>query len=254
MSLRYFLKLAYDGTAYCGWQIQPNGNSVQAELEKALAIVLGAPVKITGAGRTDTGVHASEMFAHFDSGAELTAREIQRTIWTLNNLLPSDIAIRDISPVAPEAHARFDAVARTYQYHILRIKNPFKERYAWYWQGNLDVDMMNQAAHILVGEHDFQCFSKVHTDVTSFICEVQEAGWEATDDALVFTITANRFLRNMVRAVVGTLFDVGRGKITPEDLQQILESRDRSRAGASVPAKGLILVRIIYKPCVGIRS
>ncbi|MFO7721871.1 MAG: tRNA pseudouridine(38-40) synthase TruA [Bacteroidales bacterium] len=246
MAYRYFLKLSYDGTAYCGWQVQPNGNAVQAELEKALAIVFRLPLQVTGAGRTDTGVHAREMYAHFDLPKPLEPEDCAQAIFKMNNLLPSDIAIQNIIPVHPEAHARFDAVSRTYDYHLLIQKNPFKERFAWYWQGNLDVDAMNIAAGKLIGTHDFQCFSKVHTEVNNYWCTVKKAEWCHSDEALVFTITANRFLRNMVRAVVGTLFDIGRGKLQVHDLESIMQSRDRSSAGSSVPAKGLTLVRVEY--------
>jgi len=246
MPYRYFLKLSYDGTVYCGWQMQPNGNSIQAEVEKALAITFGQALPVTGAGRTDTGVHAREMFAHFDLPGELNQDEMAQSIFKLNNLLPYDIAIHDIIPVHPEAHARFDAVSRTYEYHILIKKNPFKERYTWYWQGHIDLGAMNEGAAMLVGVHDFQCFSKVHTDVSNYVCEVREAFWVETEDELVFTITANRFLRNMVRAIVGTLFDFGRGKLQVSELEYILQSRNRSEAGSSMPAKGLILVKIDY--------
>jgi tRNA pseudouridine38-40 synthase len=246
MPFRYFLKISYDGTAYVGWQIQPNGLSVQELTEKALSLTFSERVPITGAGRTDAGVHARVMFAHFDLDRELSAAEIEQTIWKMNNMLPSDIAIKDIIPVQQDAHARFDAVWRTYEYHILSRKNPFRERFAWYWQGSLDLDEMNRAAAYLVGRQDFQCFSKVHTEVNNYFCEVTAAQWHRDDESLVFTITANRFLRNMVRAVVGTLYDVGRGKISPEDLPAIIGSHDRSRAGSSVPAKGLALTRITY--------
>jgi tRNA pseudouridine38-40 synthase len=243
---RYFLKMAYDGTAYNGWQIQPNGISVQEVTEKALAICLGTRTGITGAGRTDTGVHAREMFAHFDIERKLTARETEQCVWKLNNLLPSDIVISAVIPVHKEAHARYDALSRSYEYHILRRKDPFREPFAWYWQGKLDVEPMNRAAMQILGVHDFQCFSKVHTDVKHYLCNVMESRWQEEEGELVYTIRANRFLRNMVRAIVGTLFDIGRGKLGEDDLAGILESRNRSNAGASVPAKGLTLVGIEY--------
>jgi tRNA pseudouridine38-40 synthase len=246
MAQRYFLKLSYDGTAYCGWQVQPNGNTVQAELEKALGIVFRLPLQVTAAGRTDAGVHAREMFVHFDLPGALTADEVLQALFKLNNLLPKDIAIQEMMPVHPEAHARFDALSRTYEYHLLTRKNPFLERFAWYWQGHLDVDAMNRGAAKLIGTIDFQCFSKVHTDVNNYICTVTEAEWKEHDEMLVFTISANRFLRNMVRAVVGTVFDIGRGKLQVADLESIIQSRNRSEAGSSVPARGLSLVRIDY--------
>ncbi len=246
MIYRYFLKMAYDGTAYHGWQIQPNGISVQELTEKSLAIAFSGRVPITAAGRTDTGVHAREMYAHFDLDQELSDEERGLILFKLNNLLPSDIAVIDIIPVHSDAHARFDALRRTYEYHILTRKNPFRERFAWYWQGKLDMDAMNSAATLLIGRHDFESFSKLHTDVNNFFCEVTQAVWHRDDDELVFTITANRFLRNMVRAVVGTLFDIGRGRMQPGEILAVLESRDRSRAGSSVPAKGLALTEVKY--------
>lgn len=246
MNHRYFLRLSYDGTNYKGWQTQPNGNTVQAEVEKALATCFGRDIPVTGAGRTDTGVHAGVMFAHFDLEKAIDDNERMQFRWKMNNLLPYDIAIKAIHPVAPDAHARFDAVSRTYEYNILTEKNPFREKYCWYWQGKLDVDMMNQAALQLTGRHDFQCFSKVHTDVNNYLCEIHEAIWFQEGDELIFRITANRFLRNMVRAIVGTLFDIGRGKLDISELKSIIDSRDRSRAGSSVPAKGLVLTGVEY--------
>ncbi len=246
MNHRYFLKMAYDGTAYHGWQVQPNGDSIQVEVEKALSVCFGSGTLVVGAGRTDTGVHAREMFAHFDLDKELSREELEHYCWKLNNLLSADIAITAIIPVIPEAHARFDAMSRTYEYHILTRKNPFRERFCWYWQGRLEVDDMNQAAGLLIGLQDFQCFSKVHTDVKHYLCDVKVSYWHREDDELIYTITANRFLRNMVRAVVGTLFDIGRGKLDVAELKKILKSKDRSSAGASMPAKGLSLVRVEY--------
>jgi tRNA pseudouridine38-40 synthase len=246
MPYRYFLKLAYDGTNYCGWQIQPNGNTVQAELTSALSLSFGEAIMLVGAGRTDTGVHAREMYAHFDLTKELSRKDILQALFNLNNMLPRDIAVQDVIPVDEAAHARFDATSRTYEYHILTRKDPFRERFCWYWQGSIDVEMMNKAAAMLIGLHDYQCFSKVKTDVNNYLCDVKEAFWQELDGELVFTITANRFLRNMVRAVVGTLFEIGRGKLAVADLEEIVASRNRSRAGASVPARGLSLVRVSY--------
>lgn len=246
MSYRYFLKFAYDGTNYCGWQIQPNGNSVQAELTRAVSLRFGEPVSLVGAGRTDAGVHAKEMYAHFDLTKELSPEEILHALFPLNNMLPRDIAVHDMIPVDEAAHARFDATSRTYEYHLLTRKDPFRERFCWYWQGYIDLARMNQAAAMLIGVHDFQCFSKVDTDVNHYMCNIMEAFWQEHDGELVFAISANRFLRNMVRAVVGTLFEIGRGKLAVEDLEEIVASRNRSRAGASVPARGLSLVSIAY--------
>lgn len=243
---RFFIRLAYDGSLYNGWQVQPNGRSLQATLEESMAVCFGQKIEVTGAGRTDTGVHAAEMYAHFDLSFDIGEEKFPQTIWKLNNLLPTDIVVYDIIPVGADAHARFDAVSRTYRYHILTRKNPFRERFCWYWQGRLDVEIMNGAAEMLLGKHDFQCFSKVNTDVSNFLCEVTEAFWKEEGDELVFTITANRFLRNMVRAIVGTLYDIGRGKTRPSEIKSIMESHNRSKAGSSVPAKGLILTRIVY--------
>ncbi len=246
MPFRYFLKMSYDGTAYHGWQVQPNGITVQEVIEQAMSVAFSEKTAVTSAGRTDTGVHAREMFAHFDLPHSLSAEELQKAVYKLNSLLPTDIAVAAVIPVHEEAHARFDALSRTYEYHIVTKKNPFLERYAWYWQGRLDVDVMSRASAHLIGRKDFQCFSKVQTDVNHFMCDVSLAEWHCVDDTLVFTITANRFLRNMVRAVVGTLFDVGRGKLAVEDLPAIIASGDRGRAGSSVPAKGLFLTKINY--------
>lgn len=246
MKYRYFLKLSYDGTNYHGWQVQPNGNSVQAEVDRALSVCLQDHVSVVAAGRTDTGVHAAEMYAHFDVDVELTTKLIEELLYKINNLLPVDIAVCSVLSVSQDSHARFDAISRTYNYRILTKKNPFKERYCYYWQGKIDMEKMNTAAQFLLGKHDFQCFSKVNTDVNNFFCEVIEAKWWCVDDELIFTITANRFLRNMVRAVVGTLFDIGRGKYEPKKIKEIMAGKKRALAGASMPAKGLILQKISY--------
>jgi len=241
--MRYFIKFSYKGTNYHGWQYQPNATSVQETLTKALSVVLNSELEIMGAGRTDTGVHAKEMFGHFDFEKKI---EIPTLIHKLNSFLPKDIAVSDIIPVKAEAHARFDATKRTYEYHVNTTKNVFLEELSWYYHQKLDLDLMNEAGKILLKHRDFQCFSKVHTDVNTFNCKISEAYWKEENNQLVFTISADRFLRNMVRAIVGTLVYVGLGKITLEDFNAIIESKDRGKAGFSVPAHGLYLTGIKY--------
>jgi tRNA pseudouridine38-40 synthase len=242
--LRYFIQLAYNGTAYHGWQYQPNASSVQETLNKALSVLLNTTINSMGAGRTDTGVHASQMYAHFDSEKEL---ETATLVHKLNSYLPKDIAIFDIIPVSDEAHSRFDATKRTYEYHINTIKNPFLEGLSWYYHQDLDVALMNQAAKLLLNHTDFQCFSKVNTDVNTFDCTIFDAVWRKEKDRLIFTISANRFLRNMVRSIVGTLVNVGLHKITLVDFENIIKSKNREKAGFSVPAHGLYLTEITYE-------
>jgi len=241
--LRYFIKLAYNGTNYHGWQCQPNAASVQETLNKAVSVVLNAEINLMGAGRTDTGVHAKEMYAHFDFKTPLDS---QNLIHKLNSYLPKDIVIYDIIPVHKEAHARFDATKRTYEYHINSFKDAFLQDQSWYYHQKLDVDLMNEASKLLLNHTDFQCFSKVNTDVNTFDCTIFEAHWQQENDKLVFTISSNRFLRNMVRAIVGTLVYVGLHKITLEDFNNIIASKNRSEAGFSVPAHGLYLTKIDY--------
>lgn len=241
--MRYFIQLAYNGTAYHGWQYQPNASSVQETLNKALSILLNTPINIMGAGRTDTGVHASQMYAHFDSD---TALATDNLLHKLNSYLPKDIAIFDIILVDDNAHSRFDATKRTYEYHINTIKNPFLDGLSWYYHQELDVALMNEAAKILLVHTDFQCFSKVKTDVNTFDCTIFEAFWRNENNRLIFTISANRFLRNMVRSIVGTLVNVGLHKITLEEFENIIKSKSREKAGFSVPAHGLYLTEISY--------
>jgi len=242
--LRYFIKLAFNGTNYHGWQVQPNASSVQETLNKALSVILNEELNIIGAGRTDTGVHAKEMFAHFDYTPTL---EIESILHKLNSYLPKDIVIYDIIPVHEDAHARFDAKKRTYQYYITAVKDVFSQEECWYYHQNLDVELMNQAAKILLNHTDFQCFSKVNTDVNTFNCIVYEVYWIQKNNQLIFTISANRFLRNMVRAIVGTLVNVGLHKITLSDFNSIIENKNRNEAGFSVPAQGLFLTKIEYE-------
>jgi tRNA pseudouridine38-40 synthase len=242
--LKYFIKLAYNGTNYHGWQSQPNASSVQETLSKAISVVLNAEINLMGAGRTDTGVHAREMFAHLDVQAPLDTKSL---IHKLNSYLPKDIVIYDIISVHEDAHARFDATKRTYEYHINTFKDAFSQDESWYYQHVLDLDIMNQASKLLLNHTDFQCFSKVNTDVNTFDCTIFEAYWQQEGNRLVFTISANRFLRNMVRAIVGTLVYVGLHKITLEDFNNIIASKNRSEAGFSVPAHGLYLTKIDYE-------
>ena len=240
---RYFLWIAYNGSGYHGWQIQPNGLTVQEEIEDALTILFGEPIEIVGAGRTDTGVHARQMVAHVDLSS---VDNIQLLIKQLNGILSPAIAIHQIQPVYQDAHARFDAISRTYEYWIVTHKNPFFAQTTAAIYAPLDFNAMNRAASILLEYKDFTSFSKLHSDVKTNDCDIQEAYWEQRDERWVFTITANRFLRNMVRAIVGTLIQVGRGKLTENDFRNIIESKDRSKAGASVNPNGLYLVQVRY--------
>jgi len=240
---RYFLWIAYNGSGYHGWQIQPNGLTVQEEIEDALTILFGEPIEIVGAGRTDTGVHARQMVAHVDLPS---VDNIQLLIKQLNGILSPAIAIHQIQPVYQDAHARFDAISRTYEYWIVTHKNPFFAQTTAAIYAPLDFNAMNRAASILLEYKDFTSFSKLHSDVKTNDCDIQEAYWEQREERWVFTITANRFLRNMVRAIVGTLIQVGRGKLTENDFRNIIESKDRSKAGASVNPNGLYLVQVRY--------
>jgi tRNA pseudouridine38-40 synthase len=241
--MRYFIELAYNGTNYHGWQSQPNAVSVQETLEKSLTLLLKTPIEIVGAGRTDAGVHAKQMFAHFDY-----PKELESSFWVtkLNSCLPKSIVIYNIIPVSNDAHARFDATSRTYEYHIHTYKDAFIDGGSWLYCQPLNLQLMNEATSLLLNHTDFECFSKAHTDVFTFNCKITQAHWQQNDNQLVFTITANRFLRNMVRAIVGTFINIGLEKITIEDLQKILDSKDRSQAGFSVPAHGLYLTQITY--------
>jgi tRNA pseudouridine38-40 synthase len=241
--LRYFIKLAYNGTQYHGWQYQPNAASVQETMNKAFSTILNSEISLMGAGRTDTGVHAKEMYAHFDFETPLN---IQSLIHKLNSFLPKDIVIYDILPVSNEAHTRFDATKRTYEYHINTFKDAFLQEQSWYFHQKLDLDLMNKAAKYLLKHTDFQCFSKVNTDVNTFDCTIFEAYWKQENDRLVFTISANRFLRNMVRSIVGTLINIGLHKITLDDFETIIKNKNRDKAGFSVPAHGLYLTKIEY--------
>ena len=241
-SKRFFLEFSYAGTAYHGWQRQPNALSVQEVMEEALALLLKQQTPLTAAGRTDTGVHAKQMFAHFD--ADTT--DLEQLIFRLNQFLPNDIAVIRIREVKPRAHARFDALSRTYEYHLNNFKSPFVQGMSYGLHQPLDVEQMNKAASILLEYEDFECFSKAHTDVKTFLCTISKAVWEKSETGLVFTITANRFLRNMVRAIVGTLIEIGLGKKNIQEMHTVIESKNRSLAGYSVPAEVLFLTHIEY--------
>ena len=243
---RYFIYLAYDGTNYHGWQIQPNGSSVQECLMKALSTFLRRDVEVIGAGRTDAGVHASLMVAHFDHEDVLDTVTVAVK---LNRLLPPDISVYRVRQVKPDAHARFDATARTYKYYVTTAKYPFNRQYRYRVYGSLDYERMNEAARTLFEYIDFTSFSKLHTDVKTNICHISHAEWtkmEGEDTTWVFTIRADRFLRNMVRAIVGTLLEVGRGKLTVEGFRKVIEQQDRCKAGTSAPGNALFLVNVEY--------
>ena len=241
--MRYFIELSYHGKNYHGWQIQPDAVSVQEKINEALSTIYQKKIEVVGAGRTDTGVHAKQMFAHFDIDDSLK----KQLVFKLNSLLPNDIAIKKIFKVDDEKHARFDAVSRSYEYKIWLGRNPFLLDFTWQIHSQKpNIDVMNEAAKLLLEYKDFQCFSKVKTDVYTYNCDITEAIWKQNEEELTFYISANRFLRNMVRAIVGTLLDVGLAKISIADFRKIIESKNRSNAGLSVPAKGVFLTKITY--------
>lgn len=243
--MRYFLRFAYDGTAFHGSQRQPNGVTVQETMEQALAMIFREHIPLTFAGRTDAGVHAREMYAHFDIGCQLP--DAGHICFRLNGILPDSIAIFDLCPVTDDAHARFSAVRRTYEYHIVDHKDPFLCQQATRVRPGLDFEAMNEAAQLLIGKQDFASFCRTNTDVKTTICDLTRAEWrELGNGHAVFTIAADRFLRNMVRAVVGTLFEVGRGKMTKEQFAEVITQHNRCAAGDSAPAEGLFLVQIDY--------
>ena len=241
---RYFIKLAYKGTNYHGWQIQDNAHSIQAELNEKMSLMLGETINLVGCGRTDTGVHAREFYAHFETSNE--QKRLQDLAFRLNGFLPDDIVIYEIFSVAIDFHARFDAKSRTYKYFINRVKDPFSIGQSFYFHGQLDVSKMNEACDALFNYTDFTSFSKLHTQTKTNNCKIYEAFWEEIGDDLVFTIRADRFLRNMVRAIVGTMIEIGTGKLEVNDMNKIIEAKDRSHAGFSVPAEGLFLEKIEY--------
>ena len=241
--MRYFLEFAYKGTNYHGWQYQPNASSVQETLNKALSTLFKTEIDLVGAGRTDTGVHAKQMFAHFDLDFEI---DVPHYLHKLNSFLPADIAILNIHLVADENHARFDANKRTYEYHIHNTKEVFSTDTSWHYHNELNVELMNEACKELFNHTDFESFSKVHTDVNTFNCRIMEAHWQQNGNKLIFTIAADRFLRNMVRAIVGTMVNIGLEKVSLQEFKQIIECKDRNKAGFSVPAHGLYLTKVEY--------
>jgi tRNA pseudouridine38-40 synthase len=242
---RYFIYLSYKGTSYHGWQVQPNSVTIQKILDEALSIILNEKISTVGAGRTDTGVHALVFCAHFDTIApDLTSKK--NLVYRLNRFLPGDIAVSRILKVMPEAHARFSAITRTYRYNISKTKNPFWEDSSWFIHGKTDINSMNEVCGLLLNYNDFTSFSRLHSDNKTNVCRIFYAVWEEADDRLVFTIKADRFLRNMVRALVGTMVEVGAGKMTMRQFEDIIQAKDRCKAGKSAPAKGLFLVDIEY--------
>ena len=245
MKTRYFIFISYKGTSYHGWQLQPNSVTVQKILEEALGTILNEKTDTTGAGRTDAGVHARIFCAHFESSSDELAGN-KKLITRLNRYLPKDISVSGIRRVLPDAHARFSAISRTYRYYITTAKDPFTEESAWYLQNPPDIAPMNNGCSILLKHNDFTSFSKLHSDVRTNDCRIIKAEWVQDNNMYIFTIKADRFLRNMVRAIVGTMMDLGRKKIGPEDFESIILARDRGKAGKSAPAKGLFLEDIEY--------
>ncbi|MBS1543756.1 MAG: tRNA pseudouridine(38-40) synthase TruA [Bacteroidetes bacterium] len=241
--MRYFFEIRYKGTHYHGWQSQANAVGIQQMVEEVLGKLLREQVSIVGSGRTDTGVHCCQQFFHTDIKTDFDQNQLKQR---LNSFLDKDIAIRSIRPVKSDASARYSALERTYEYRITRVKDPFLNGFAWFVHKPIDVPTLQRASALLIGTHDFQCFSKVKTDVNHFVCKVRKAEWVEKESLLVFTISANRFLRGMVRAIVGTLMDAGTGKISVDDLRHILKSKDRRKAGQNVPAEGLFLTQVRY--------
>ena len=245
--MRYFIHLAYNGTPYHGWQIQPNASSVQETLENAFSLLLGETIGIVGCGRTDTGVHASDFYAHFETEQELSDTELTQLTFKVNSFLSEDIRIYRIFVVNDDVHARFSATARTYQYHVSDVKQPFGKDFCHRVFYNPDIEMMNKAADILFEYTDFTSFSKLHTQTATNNCTILYARWDMVGEEYVFTISANRFLRNMVRAITGTLLEVGRGKLSLDDFRKVIESKNRCNAGTSLPAKALFLTKVEYE-------
>lgn len=241
--MRYFMELGYNGAPFFGWQVQPEKETVQGCIENALSLLLREEVAVTGCGRTDTGVNARQFFAHFETEQQI---DLQKLTDKLNSFLPKEIAIYRIFPVKDGMHARFSATSRTYKYYVAVTKNPFRFHYSYRIFQKLDVSKMNEAAAILLETSDFTSFSKLHTQVNNNLCQVTEAHWAMENGLLVFTVTADRFLRNMVRALVGTLLQVGKGKITVEEFRDIIARKDRCAAGDSVPAHALFLEKVCY--------
>ena len=242
--MRYFIEISYLGTGYHGWQIQPNAITIQEVLENCMSKILNSKIKLIGAGRTDSGVHANQMFAHFDFNSKII--NSNELIYKLNSFLPKEIVINDLIMVKNDAHARFDAISRSYEYHITNKKNPFQINKIYFFKNSLDLKKMNLCSDILLDYNDFKCFSKSKSDVKTYNCNILYAKWEIINEVFVFKIKADRFLRNMVRAIVGTLIEVGRKKISVKDFEEIILKKNRSSAGFSAPAKGLFLTDISY--------
>jgi len=245
--MRYFIELAYNGTPFFGWQRQPNEITVQEVLENTLSTILKTQIEIVGCGRTDTGVHAKQFFAHFDYHYLLSDNDFNRLVYKLNSLLPKEIVVCKIFPVAEEIHARFSAVERTYSYYVITEKNPFSFPYTYRFFEKLDIELMNSAASFLLGEQDFTTFSKLHSNVNNNFCNVKVAFWEQQNEQFIFKITSNRFLRNMVRSIVGSLLFVGKGKMSVDDFQNILQQKNRNKARVSAPAHALFLEEVKYE-------
>jgi tRNA pseudouridine38-40 synthase len=251
MPYRYFIRFAYNGTAYHGWQIQDNSLTVQEVITDAVKMMWDKDFKMIGCGRTDTGVHAKEFYAHFDLQDEKNQQKLDELVNRLNRYLPDDIAIFSIFPVKADLHSRYDALSRTYEYHIHTQKDPFLNEHSWFVPQKLDIDLMNKGGEVIKEYIDFTSFSKANIKRKTNLCKVTEAHWELSGHRLIFTITANRFLHDMVRAIVGTMMDLGQHKISIEDLRLIINSQDRCKAGESVPSKGLYLTRVEYPSFLG---
>ncbi|REE00579.1 tRNA pseudouridine(38-40) synthase TruA [Marinoscillum furvescens] len=245
--MRYFLDIAYRGTAFHGWQIQPNAVTVQEEIQRALSVIFQQPMECVGSGRTDTGVHATHQIAHVDWESKLSQEDVQ---YKLNGLLPPEIAINEVMAVKPEAHARFDAEKRTYHYHIHKHKDPFRKGLSYHFGRSLDMEAIASACGVIARWKNFQAFSKVHTDVNHFDCDIFHIEWKETNEGYVFSVSANRFLRGMVRAMVGTLLDIGQGRMTLEAFEDALKSGVRSNVGRAAPPEGLYLTEVLYPKSV----
>jgi tRNA pseudouridine38-40 synthase len=243
--MRYFIETSYKGTHFHGWQKQPNAPTIQEELEKALGVILRQPIEIVGSSRTDAGVHAEQQFAHFDWSVPLVAHD--RIIHGLNSVLPQEITVKRFIAVGNDVHSRFEANHRCYEYRLLRQRSPFFADLSYVFRPDLDLNLMNEAAQLLLQYDDFECFSKIHTDVKTFICQIEYAFWQATPNGFTFYIKANRFLRGMVRAIVGTLLEVGRERMSIEEFEQIILSKNRKNAAAQAPACGLFLTEVGYE-------
>lgn len=248
MMHRYFIEVAYKGKLYAGFQKQLNANTVQAEVEKVLSVFFKSSFYLTGASRTDAGVHALQNFFHFDAEAILDEQSMSKVIYHLNAMLPADIVVQGIHPMQPDAHCRFDAISRTYTYRVYQDKNPFLAEVAYYYPYALDITALNEAAKMLFDCSDFEAFSKRSTQVHTFLCEITDSRWSRDADILTYHVTANRFLRGMVRGLVGTMLQVGRGKLTPKEFGEIIAAKKSSRVNFAVPAHGLTLMEVKYRP------